>query len=87
MAQSTSTSAIAVRHEITRLVSAGRSDRAIQNRLVAQYGPSILLAPPDSGLGRVVWLVPLGAGALALGALGVLLWRRAGAFRRLRGAS
>lgn len=84
VAQSSASSAIAVRREVARLAASGVSDRAIEQRLVAQYGPSILLSPPDSGLSSLVWLVPLVAGILALASLGVFFWRRSRSWRRLR---
>lgn len=84
VAQSTAASAIAVRHEVAGLTAAGVSDQAIEQRLVSQYGPSILLAPPDSGLSSLVWLLPLVAGLLSVGGLGVFFWRRARTWRRLR---
>ena len=84
VAQSSASSAIAVRREVASLAAAGESDRAIEQRLVAQYGPSILLSPPDSGLSSLVWLVPLVAGILALAALGAFFWRRSRSWRRLR---
>ncbi len=85
VAQSTASSAIAVRREVARLAASGESDQAIERRLVDQYGPSILLSPPDSGLSSLVWLLPLVAGILALAALGTFFWRRSRAWRRLRG--
>lgn len=84
VAQSTASSAIAVRHEVNQLTAAGVSDQAIEQRLVAQYGPSILLSPPDSGLSSLVWLLPLVAGVLAVGTLAVFFWRRSRNWRRLR---
>jgi cytochrome c-type biogenesis protein CcmH len=84
VAQSSAASAIAVRHEVARLTASGVSDQAIEQRLVAQYGPSILLAPPDSGLSSLVWILPLVAGVLAVGGLGVFFWRRSRTWQRLR---
>lgn len=84
VAQSSAASAIAVRHEVGRLAAAGMSDRVIEERLVAQYGPSILLQPPDSGLSSLVWLLPLFGGLLAVGGLSVFFWRRSRTWRRLR---
>ncbi|HVC14779.1 MAG TPA: cytochrome c-type biogenesis protein CcmH [Acidimicrobiales bacterium] len=84
VAQSQAAQAVAVRHEIARLAAAGESDRAIEHRLVAQYGPSILLEPADSGLASLVWLLPLAAGCLAVGGLAVFFWRRSRSWRRLR---
>jgi cytochrome c-type biogenesis protein CcmH/NrfF len=84
VAESTASSAIAVRHEITRLVGAGKSNGAIEARLVDQYGPSILLVPPSSGLSLVVWVVPTVAGVLAVAALVVFFWKRSSWWRRVR---
>jgi cytochrome c-type biogenesis protein CcmH len=84
VAQSSAASAIAVRHEVGRLAAAGMSDQAIEQRLVGQYGPSILLEPPDSGLSALVWLLPLAAGVVAVVGLGVFFWRRSRTWRRLR---
>ena len=76
VAQSSTTASIAVRHEITQMLSAGRTDQQIESSLVAQYGPSILLQPPDRGLTSLIWILPLVAGLAALGALVVFFWRR-----------
>jgi cytochrome c-type biogenesis protein CcmH len=58
VAESNATSAIAVRNEITAAVKAGRSDNQILTSLEDSYGTSILLSPPTSGLGVLLWLVP-----------------------------
>lgn len=58
VAQSTSSSALAVRHEIEQMVGHGRSDTQILTSIEAAYGPSILLSPSTSGLGVLLWLVP-----------------------------
>ncbi len=57
--ESNATSAIAVRHEIVADVRRGLSDSAILTSLEAVYGPSILLSPPTSGLGVLLWVGPL----------------------------
>jgi len=59
VAVSNATSAIAVRHEIAAKVHAGESDDKILTSLEDVYGTSILLSPPPSGLGVLLWLVPL----------------------------
>ena len=88
VAESDASAAIEARHQITQMLSSGSSDAEIEQSFVARYGPSILLVPPSSGLGSLVWLIPLVAGVLALGALCVLFWRRQRAFATLRaGAS
>ncbi|HXR53871.1 MAG TPA: cytochrome c-type biogenesis protein CcmH [Acidimicrobiales bacterium] len=84
VAQSNASSAIAVRHQIDQMLVAGATDAEIKQSLVARYTLSILLVPPASGLGALVWFLPLVAVVLALGALGVLFWRRQRALVRLR---
>lgn len=61
VAQSNATSSIAVRDDITRRVREGQSDNKILTSLEATYGTSILLSPSTSGLGLLLWLVPLAA--------------------------
>jgi cytochrome c-type biogenesis protein CcmH len=68
VAQSNATSAIAVRHEIVLKVKAGESDTAILTSLEDSYGTAILLSPSTSGLGSLLWVLPvaivlIGAGA------------------------
>jgi cytochrome c-type biogenesis protein CcmH/NrfF len=59
VAQSDATSAIAVRHEIAADVARGLSDAQILTSLESAYGTSILLSPPTSGLGALLWVGPL----------------------------
>lgn len=75
VAQSNATSSIAVRHDIARRVKEGESDNKILTSLEATYGTSILLSPSTSGLGLLLWLVPLVA-VLALVVAGVRVARR-----------
>ena len=72
VAQSDATSAIAVRHEIAADVARGLSDTQILTSLEAAYGTSILLSPPTSGLGALLWIGPLLVGlAVVVGAIRV----------------
>lgn len=57
--QSNATSALAVRHEIATKVHEGQSDNQILTSLESVYGTSILLSPPTSGLGVLLWIVPV----------------------------
>jgi len=75
VAVSNATSAIAVRHDIATKVHQGRSDDEILTSLEAAYGTSILLSPPTSGLGVLLWIVPV-VGVLLLVASAVRLARR-----------
>jgi cytochrome c-type biogenesis protein CcmH len=84
VAQSTTSSAVAVRNQITSMVRAGDPDSQIEAALVARYGQSILLEPSTSGIEGLVWLVPVLGGAVALACLGVLFWRRSRALADLR---
>ncbi len=84
VAQSEASSAIAARHQITKMLAAGDSDAVIEQSFVDRYGTSILLVPPSSGLGALVWVLPLVAVVLAVGSIGVLFWRRQRSLVRLR---
>lgn len=59
VADSNATSAIALRHEITRRVHEGQSDQRILGSIEAVYGSRILLSPGARGLSLVLYLVPL----------------------------
>jgi len=86
VAQSEESTALAVRHEIQREVTQGRSTAQIEHALVAQYGQTILLEPPDPGGFPLIWIVPIVLGAGALGIIGVLFWRRSRQFSATREA-
>jgi cytochrome c-type biogenesis protein CcmH len=75
VAQSNATSAIAVRNEISQRVRAGASDNEILTSLESRYGPSILLSPSTSGVGILLWAVPVAVAAAAVVA-GLRLARR-----------
>lgn len=62
----------------------GWTKQQVKDALVADFGPSVLAAPPAAGLGLVAWLVPLGAVLIGAGSVAavVLAWRR----RRAPGA-
>jgi cytochrome c-type biogenesis protein CcmH/NrfF len=86
VAQSEESTALAVRHQIERQVGQGRTTAQIEQGLVAEYGQTILLEPPDAGSFAVIWIVPIVLGALALGTIGVLFWRRSRQFAATRDA-
>ncbi|MFI5035983.1 MAG: cytochrome c-type biogenesis protein CcmH [Acidimicrobiales bacterium] len=75
VAQSNATTALAVRREIVAAVQRGRSDTQILTSLEATYGSSVLLSPPTTGLGALLWAVPVALIVLA-GLVGVRLTRR-----------
>jgi cytochrome c-type biogenesis protein CcmH len=73
--QSSSPAARQVERFIAIRIRAGDSKQEIKDKLVEQYGPRILAAPPREGFDLLAWVLPL-AGALA-GALvlGFAAWR------------
>lgn len=79
--QSNSQAARRIENYIRERIAAGDTKSEIKARLVAQFGPSILAAPPRHGFGLLAWWLPivgiLGAGVLI--ALAAWRWSRAGA--------
>jgi len=69
VAQSTQSSSLAVRAQITSMVKAGQSDTAILTTIERSYGANILLSPSTGGLGALLWAGPLAVvvGATAIG--------------------
>jgi cytochrome c-type biogenesis protein CcmH len=78
VADSPSSSARAIRTDLEHRTAAGQSDAHIRQVYVNRYGASILLKPSSSGLGILVWGLPVVA--VAVGAAGLALalarWRR-----------
>ena len=73
--QSNSQAATQIERFISQRIAAGDSKQQIKDRLVAEYGPQILAAPPKKGFNLLAWLLPfagLFGGALVLAALA---WR------------
>lgn len=69
VAQSTQSSSLAVRAQITSMVKAGQSDTAILTTIERSYSANILLSPSTGGLGVLLWAGPLAVvvGATAIG--------------------
>lgn len=57
---------------LREMVAAGRSDAEIVEFFRSRYGNYVMLAPPRSGPGGVIWLL---APALLVGGGGFFLWR------------
>ena len=76
VADSSASTAEAIRALVLARVREGESDAAIESYLVGRYGPSILLRPPATGVTVVVWLIPLLAAAAGAGGLAFFFWRR-----------
>ncbi|MCJ7671015.1 MAG: cytochrome c-type biogenesis protein CcmH [Acidimicrobiia bacterium] len=78
VADSSTSSARAIRADLRRRLLAGESEEDVRRAYVDRYGESILLKPEGSGLGVLVWGLPVvvlvvGAGGLALA---LARWRR-----------
>ncbi len=75
LAQSNAPIAQRMKRFISARIAAGDTKSEIKAKLVAQFGPAVLAAPPKHGFNLLAWLLPLlgiGAGAAVLGALA---WR------------
>lgn len=79
VADSSASTAQAIRQLVVARVRAGQSDQQIDAFLVSRYGPGILLRPPDTGVTAWVWVLPPVAVAAAVAGLASALWRRRGA--------
>ena len=76
-ADSDAPAAQAIRDDILRRVQAGQSGGEIRAYLVSRYKEEILLKPERDGVAGLVWILPVGAVALAVGGMAL-------AFRRWR---
>jgi cytochrome c-type biogenesis protein CcmH len=56
---------------VRELAAEGRSNAEIMAFFQSRYGDYVLLAPPASGPGVVIWLIPA---LLAVGGMGLGLW-------------
>ena len=78
VADSSTSTARAIRTEIRQLVDHHESDAQIKQVYVDRYGDSILLEPAKSGFSLLVWLLPVVV--IIAAALGLMLamrrWRR-----------
>ena len=59
LAASTSPIADRMRSFIRQRIAAGDTESEIKSKLVAQFGESVLAAPPKSGFNLLAWLLPL----------------------------
>ena len=69
--------AVQFRDEIRTQMRSGQTDDEILNFFADRYGQQVLLTPPSSGLGALVWVIPVVALAAAIVAL-TLTFRRWG---------
>ena len=73
--QSSSPAAQQVERFIAVRVRAGDSKQEIKDKLVAQYGPRILAAPPKEGFDLIAWVLPLAGALVGALVLGFAAWR------------
>lgn len=73
--QSSSPAAQQVERFIAVRIRAGDSKQEIKDRLVDQYGPKILAAPPKEGFDLLAWVLPLVGAAGAALVLAFAAWR------------
>jgi cytochrome c-type biogenesis protein CcmH len=68
---------------IRQRIAAGDTKSEIKDKLVAQFGESVLAAPPARGFNLLAWLVPIAGGLIAVVVVAMLARRwsrgRAGA--------
>jgi cytochrome c-type biogenesis protein CcmH len=78
IAASQSSMAVQFREEIRNRMEQGDTDDEILNYFASSYGQEVLLTPPASGIGGLVWIVPVvvvaGAALLLVGTF--RRWRR-----------
>jgi cytochrome c-type biogenesis protein CcmH len=73
--QSDSPAAQQIKRVIAQRIAAGDTKSEIKNRLVANYGESILAAPPHHGFGLLAWWLPIVGITAAAGVVGAGAWR------------
>ncbi|MEZ5170436.1 MAG: cytochrome c-type biogenesis protein CcmH [Acidimicrobiia bacterium] len=78
VADSPSSTARAISDDVRRRIDEGQTDEEIRQAYVDRYGEWILLEPPGSGVGLLVWLLPVAGLLVGGGVLVVALtrWRR-----------
>jgi cytochrome c-type biogenesis protein CcmH len=75
VADSDAASATFLRNEIERRVAAGETDEEIRAYAASRFGEDVLLTPERSGLGGLVWVLPVALGVAGAGFV-VLVLRR-----------
>jgi cytochrome c-type biogenesis protein CcmH len=80
--QSSTGSAAAIREEIGRQVALGRTDEQVVQFISSRYGDELLINPPATGAGAVVWVAPIAFLVLAFAGLAVALRRWSSVARR-----
>ena len=73
--QSNSAAEERIKAFIVRRIRAGDTKSEIEDRLVADFGPSILAQPPKRGFDLLAWLLPIGGLLVGAVAVGFAAWR------------
>jgi cytochrome c-type biogenesis protein CcmH len=60
---------------IARRIAAGDTKSEIKAKLVEDFGPQVLAAPPRSGFNWLAWLLPLAGLGLGAAVVGAAAWR------------
>jgi cytochrome c-type biogenesis protein CcmH len=82
VAQSKTELAVAIHDEIERQVNLGKSDAQIVSFISSKYGDGLLINPPATGAGAVVWVAPIAFLVVAFAGLVVALRRWSASGRR-----
>jgi cytochrome c-type biogenesis protein CcmH len=73
--QSSSAVANRIRQFILARIKAGDTRSQIKSKLVAQFGPAVLAAPPRKGFDLLAWWLPFAGLGLAVAVVSVAAWR------------
>lgn len=76
IAQSDAPSALGLRHRVANWVQQGWSNAKIEKTVVATYGESELLVPPQSGVNTTLYILPVAMIGIAAAGLGWHLFER-----------
>ena len=75
LAESNAPVADRIRAFVRQRIAAGDTEGEIKDKLVAQFGPEVLAAPPAEGFDLLAWALPLGGLLVGAAALALLAWR------------
>jgi cytochrome c-type biogenesis protein CcmH len=75
VADSDSEASKAIRTEVERRIGAGQSDTEIRAYFAQTLGDDILLRPPSSGWGGLIWVIPIAGLVVATAGIGYAFWR------------
>jgi cytochrome c-type biogenesis protein CcmH len=73
--QSDSQLARQMKDVIAERIAAGDTKSEIKDRLVEQFGPQVLAAPPRSGFNWLAWVLPIAGLGLGAVVVGAAAWR------------